>query len=210
MLNSESLRVIKDSPWLWFAGVLLAAFVSGFTAYPALMTILGLTYVKESDLKTLKAASDSLPRLQQRLALVNAESQTRVNELLQRIQNQTPAPITQATPPSPTQTLRGSGTSETNIVSVAAASNARLVRITVRAEVTAAAEGSMQILVFGTAQPCQSGRFYRNASEPPRLSGEVVCQEALLAGEARQYRAEATNQQAHARTVDIEVVVTPQ
>jgi hypothetical protein len=208
MLNAITLKSVKESPWLWFAGLLLGAFLSGFGAYPALMTFLERTQIDERELKDLRASHEALPRIQQQLAVANTESQSRVAALLQRLDQSGTPGQPQARPPS--QTFRGSGTSETNLISIASAPYARNVRLIARAISNAAVGGRMTILVAGTERPCTSGEFYRNPSQGSELSGELTCEEALAAGQSREYVARAPNINADGRTIDLQVVISPQ
>jgi hypothetical protein len=208
MLSAITLKAIKDSPWFWFAGLLLGAFLSGFGTYPALLSFLGRTHIDERELKELRASREALPRIQQQLALSNSESQSRVAALVQRLDK--PSPSEQPDVKPPVQTFRGSGTSETNLVAIAPTSYRRMVRLTARAVSNAAVGGRMTIVVSGTERTCASGDFYRNPNQGPELSGAVECEEMLAPGQSRQYLARAPNINADGRTIDLQVVVSPQ
>ncbi|MGO4382495.1 hypothetical protein [Pseudoduganella sp. RAF53_2] len=209
MVKSDSLVLIKDSPWFWFMSLLFGAFLSGFAAYAGLMTLLGRTHVSSEELTKLKASADSIPLLQQQLVAANLEAQSRDRELKRSEGVRCDGPAAKITEVIP-MTFRGSGTGETNLIAISAAPVARIARIVAHAVATAQINGYMKLEVTGAGQNCKSGRVYRNPTAGPELSAQVTCDEPIPPGESRQFIARAPNYDADGRSVDIEVTLRPQ
>lgn len=209
MASDSKLKFLKESGWFWLVGLLAGAFSAGFGTFPALLALLGQSYLPTSRLDDLNRNAGALKAQQEILAKTEFERDAAKQALmtsqseLSRVQKELQYLKVSAEP----FTLIGTGTVTTNEVSLRPVNRERRVTIEAQAESIADVPGGwMQLIVSGTSSKCQSGDVYRNQPTPEVLRASVVCEDIIPAGEVRTYVASAPNKLAQGKSVVLKVM----